>query len=108
MYHNDWDIANYYLPCNMFIPFIDDSTIEGYVVQFVVQFWAIYSYCVVIVGIIMYFVSCCLYIKASCQEFAQIFDDVNEKVRTKIDYGTVIKIKCRLRDAIQLHMKVLE
>lgn len=108
MYQGDWDVENYYLPCNLYIPFVDDRTVVGYFVQFFFQFWDVYTYCMVITGVIMYFVNSCMYIMASCQEFEQIFGVLNEIVRSKIDAATSLEIKIQLRDAIQLHMKIKE
>lgn len=104
------DSTTYYVPFNLFIPFVSDQTITGFVVILLSAMFGAYCYGLAMTATIMNFVCCCFYTDACCRQFKQILDEVNGMLSTGHNRNVrkSIEIKKHLITAVTLHIKILE
>lgn len=58
----------------------------------------------------MYFLSCCYYIDACCEDFARVFIEIDEKViiNVKANVNISEEIRIQIRDSIMFHIKIMQ
>lgn len=102
------DPATYFLPFELFVPFINLHHMTGFIVMVIIQMFTAYSYALAMITTIMYFVSCCYYIEACCLDCKQTFDDINGKLQTSRKTKNTNEIKKLLKISIRQHIEIME
>lgn len=108
MIRGNWEASTYFLPLKSSIPFVDPNTINGFFFQLLMQIYGGFFYCTCVCTLTLYFVSCCLFIDACCQEFKQQFDVISEMISSENFPKNVMEIEDLLKAAITLHIKIME
>lgn len=110
MYIGNWDPTTYFLPYKLLIPFVNYHSIPGFFIQWLVQIYCGYTYILTISAVVMYFLSCCYYIDACCEDFARVFTEIDEKVKKNVKTNVNIseEIRIQIRDSIMFHIKIMQ
>lgn len=97
MWKANFDVSTWYTLYDTIVPF-DTTTVIGWYLQFVfIHLPFPFMYCLVLGGIISHFLSCCLYIRAGC-----------ENIRLLVRAADVDVKKYKLVEIVKLHCKILE
>lgn len=97
----------YFIPYHADLPF-DISTYPGYIGSTFVRAAAGINDSIILVAIIGFHISCCLYIEAFCEHFkikAKFIDEKFKEAKTKADFEFIQNL---FQDAIDFHMKIIE
>lgn len=60
------------------VPFINDGTIIGFFAQLLISSYSGSINGKTVIAVVGYFVSCCLFIDACCQDITRMFNEMNE------------------------------
>lgn len=105
----NFDATTLQLPFNIWIPF-DTTTILGWYILSFLQFNTGIVYSLTLVAGTTYFLSCCIYIVALCDQFKYImqmkYRIVDKNSGRK--YNGILQMKQQLSEAIEIHNKGFE
>lgn len=108
MHRGNWDVTTYTLPHKTTIPFIDNRTMHGFIIRLMIQIYGGQYFCLTLGVITIYFVNCCVFIDAFCQEIKLRFDGINELLASDDRKKNLIEIKKQLKATVVLHIKTME
>lgn len=108
MWMGNWDTTTYFLPQPISAPFLNNGTVIEFFVQLLIQSYGGLIYGTTVIAVVMYFVSCCMFIDACCQDFRRIFDEINELAKADGCAKNLLEMKSRFRQATTLHIKIME
>lgn len=111
MYYKDnWDPNTYFFPYYFVIPYIRRDNLPGFFAQLILGMYGGYSYVVSMTSNVTFFLSCCFYIEASCQEFRRAFTEIDDAVKNnaKLSASMRAEIRAKIRDCILFHIKIMQ
>lgn len=85
----------------------DRSTMSGYFMYFIIQFFLLHCYYAGLIPCFSFFVGTCYYMSAACDELAELFESVDAKGSDRSEADET-HIRSILISIVQLHIKVIE
>lgn len=118
MQMGNFDTSTWLLPYSLTVPF-DTSTIFGWYLFWLVQFYIAIVYAISVACATTYFGSNCLYIIAICEHFDFLIDSIDSDVEmANLNSETfpeheshslnVIRLKCKITKTVELQSKIYE
>lgn len=110
---DNFDASKFFLPFHLVVPF-DSTTMCGFYALCTIQYSAGASYIFCIASILSYFVCCCLYVEAICNQFnysIQLLDQliIRKQMKDDKDVQTLFKNAInQIKKAVELHVEILE
>lgn len=106
------DTSTWPLPFNMIVPF-DAKPIWGWYLLWFIQINCAMSYCICTVAPTSYFISCCLYIGATCDHLDFIthsinLNDENSRQESVLHTNQKFCMEKRLIEAVKHHSEILK
>lgn len=106
-FRDNHDPKTYFIALKVAIPFIELNNMFDYLIYFLCNVQVGYGTLLMINSVLMFFVSCCIYLKAACDHFIRLFDDMDDLASLeprRTNRSALMKKK--LRDAVRLHINL--
>lgn len=109
MLRGNYDTSAWYFPFDFDI-LLDPSVIWVWYLRAFDYVWGGFAHIFISSGVILYLVSCCFYIKASCKHFKSIFDECDGIISATCDDKATQAaiISGKIKNAVAVHMKITE
>lgn len=109
MWKGNYEPSTWYLTFKMVVPF-DTSTIFGWHIFWLVQMYAGYCWMFTISAISTYFISCCFYVEACCEQLKMMLDAFDKYFgkRNKNERLKKLELKKRIGDVIAFHIDAIK
>lgn len=106
-FRDNYDPKTYFIAFKLVVPFIAIDNFLGFFIHWLINLQIGHGTLLTINSVFMFFVSCCIYLKAACDHLKQIFDEIDDLASSeprKINQTALMKRK--LRDAVDMHIKL--